>query len=217
MTISVTHAFQSGKADGSDATLVQPSNWNAEHTITMATSRLLGRLTAGTGAVEELTATQLWTLLGIVTGTAMVFAQTAAPTGWTKSATHDDKALRVVTGTASSGGSSPFSTVFGKTATDSHTLTTTEIPSHSHSAGTLSAASDGAHTHSYTRPTNDHNTSISGGTQTSDSGTSATTGSSGAHTHSITGSTATAGSGGGHTHPMDIRVQYVDVIIATKD
>jgi len=38
-------------------------------------------------------------------GTALVFAQTSAPTGWTKSTTHNDKALRVVSGTASSGGS----------------------------------------------------------------------------------------------------------------
>lgn len=30
----VTHAFTSAKADGVDATLVQPSNWNADHTIT---------------------------------------------------------------------------------------------------------------------------------------------------------------------------------------
>jgi hypothetical protein len=27
----VKHAFTSGKADGGDATLVQPSNWNADH------------------------------------------------------------------------------------------------------------------------------------------------------------------------------------------
>jgi len=29
----IKHAFTSGKADGGDATLVQPSNWNADHTI----------------------------------------------------------------------------------------------------------------------------------------------------------------------------------------
>ena len=45
-------------------------------------------------------------------GTAMLFAQTAAPTGWTKSTTHNDKALRVVSGTAGSGGSTAFTTVF---------------------------------------------------------------------------------------------------------
>ena len=32
--MSVVHAFSSGKADGGDATLVQPSNWNAAHSLT---------------------------------------------------------------------------------------------------------------------------------------------------------------------------------------
>lgn len=54
MAISLKHAFTSGKADGPDSTLVQPSNWNAEHTLTLATNRLVGRTTAGTGAAEEI-------------------------------------------------------------------------------------------------------------------------------------------------------------------
>ena len=29
--MSIKHAFKSAKADGADATLVRPSNWNAEH------------------------------------------------------------------------------------------------------------------------------------------------------------------------------------------
>src|SRR6056300_700275 len=45
-------------------------------------------------------------------GTLMLFQQTTAPTGWTKQTTHDNKALRDVTGTASSGGSNTFSGVF---------------------------------------------------------------------------------------------------------
>lgn len=45
-------------------------------------------------------------------GTKMLFQQTSAPTGWTKDSTHDNKALRVVTGAASSGGSNSFSGVF---------------------------------------------------------------------------------------------------------
>ena len=57
MSVSLKHAFNSAKSDGGDATLVQPSNWNAEHTLTLATGKVLGRLTAGTGAVEELTVT----------------------------------------------------------------------------------------------------------------------------------------------------------------
>ena len=51
-------------------------------------------------------------------GTTMLFQQTTAPTGWTKQTTHNDKALRVVSGTASSGGTLAFTTVFGRTATD---------------------------------------------------------------------------------------------------
>lgn len=54
MTLSVTHPFVSAKSDGVDATLVQPSNWNAGHTLTMSTAKVLGRLTASTGVVEEL-------------------------------------------------------------------------------------------------------------------------------------------------------------------
>lgn len=57
MTISLKHAFQSAKGDGPDPTRVQPSNWNAEHTITMATGKMLGRATVGTGAVEEIDST----------------------------------------------------------------------------------------------------------------------------------------------------------------
>jgi hypothetical protein len=57
MAVSLKHAFASGKADGVDATLVQPSNWNAEHTLQLATNRLLGRTSAGTGAVEEIVIT----------------------------------------------------------------------------------------------------------------------------------------------------------------
>jgi hypothetical protein len=126
---------------------------------------------------------------GFAAGTVMLFVQTAAPTGWTKGATHNDKALRVVSGAAGSGGTSPFSTVFGKTATDAHTLTTAEMPAHTH------AATSGSFV-------------ISGGTGLGAGATASI---------DTAAATASAGSGGSHTHPMDIRVQYVDVIIATKD
>lgn len=54
MTIVITHPFVSGKADGTDLSLIQPSNWNANHSIVMPTARLVGRTTAGTGAAEEI-------------------------------------------------------------------------------------------------------------------------------------------------------------------
>ena len=55
MTVSLKHSFTSGVSDSGDASLVQPSNWNAEHSITMASGKLLGRYSASTGAVEEIT------------------------------------------------------------------------------------------------------------------------------------------------------------------
>lgn len=55
MAVSLKHAFTSVVADGGDTSLVQPSNWNAEHTLTLGTGKLLGRSTAGTGAAEEIT------------------------------------------------------------------------------------------------------------------------------------------------------------------
>lgn len=62
MTISLKHAFTSGKAAGSDATRVYGTHWDAEHTLTQATGKLLGRTSAGTGATEEITPTSAFTL-----------------------------------------------------------------------------------------------------------------------------------------------------------
>ena len=65
MTFAVTHTHVSAITDdGSD---VGSNAWNASHTLSMATSRVLGRLTAGTGTVEELTGTQVTTLLDAFT------------------------------------------------------------------------------------------------------------------------------------------------------
>lgn len=98
MTISVKHAFQSAKGDGTDATLVQPTNWNAEHTLLCATDRLLGRTTAGSGAVEEIAISDfmqsllnsanlaaLLTAMGagaFTTGDVKPTYKTTADTGW---------------------------------------------------------------------------------------------------------------------------------------
>lgn len=54
MAIQIKHAFVSLKGDGTDATQVQPSHWNASHSLTMATQALIGRISAGAGAAEEI-------------------------------------------------------------------------------------------------------------------------------------------------------------------
>lgn len=78
-------------------------------------------------------------------GTDWVFFQASAPTGWTKQTTHNNKALRLVSGTGGgSGGSQPFTTVCSPTFKYEGTITTTTatgnraltfpmIPSHTHS------------------------------------------------------------------------------------
>jgi hypothetical protein len=158
-------------------------------------------------------------------GTAMLFAQTAAPVGWTKSTTHDNKALRVVSGTASSGGSVAFTSAFtsqGVSGTVGGTaLTVAQMPKHFHrmwgpypgypgnvpgidSPGTTYVGNsvfnggtpdDGAY---------DYGTWSTGGGATPASREYGT-GNGDSHNHSFSGTS------------INLAVQYVDVIIATKD
>lgn len=141
-------------------------------------------------------------------GTLMTFQQTAAPSGWTKETTHDNKAFRVVSGTAGSGGSSNFSTVFGKSATDSHTLIEAEVPAHDHGAA-------GDHKHTLHMVSGGNGGGRVGLSRTSnkkiENDSDLDVGTEGDHTHT------SFGGSGGHVHNMDIRVRYVDLIIASKD
>lgn len=139
----------------------------------------------------------------VPSGTAMLFVQTAAPTGWTKSTTHDNKALRVVSGTASTGGSVDFTTAFASGLSAGGTaLTESQLPAHYHNSGPSFYPSDsGNFLYSYD-----------------------TVGSTGRFVVTNTGSstlsprTSTVGSGSTHDHTLpSFEVSYVDVIIATKD
>lgn len=143
-------------------------------------------------------------------GTLMLFQQTAAPTGWTKQTTHNDKALRVVSGTAGSGGSSAFSAAF-QNQTPSITLSGFTVGS-----TTLTTAQMPSHTHGYTAPNNNNNSastfSLQYGSTSMNSGTfganTGGAGSSNSHNHSITGSASSSA--------ITLAVQYVDLIIASK-
>lgn len=184
---------------------------------------LLGIAIGGAKTVEFGTATASFNCVIVAnglpfpSGTSMMFVQTAAPTGWTKSTTHNDKALRVVSGAASSGGFFAFSTVFGKTATDGTSITQANLPSYNLDLSSLGIAVTDTHTHLY----NSVLVAGAGTLQTGGSsigGVTSTSGTSGGSiTAALSGTLNSGGSGSAHTHPMDIRVQYVDVIIATKD
>lgn len=65
MAFSLKHKFTSVKSDGVDPTLIQPSNWNAEHDLLMDSGNLLGRTTAGNGVVQQLTQAAVRTFLGL--------------------------------------------------------------------------------------------------------------------------------------------------------
>jgi hypothetical protein len=191
-------------------------------------SGVLALQTAGTTAVT-ISAAQVVTFANPPTGvfpagTALLFQQTAAPTGWTKVTTYNDYALRVVNGSTSTGGSVAFSTAFASQAVSGSvgtsgatTLTTGQIPNHYHQvfttgfAGTLgiqvkSGSSDG-NQYAYTDVADLPQYTTAAG---SNSGTFANNdnGGGGSHTHSGGTFTGTA---------INLAVQYVDVIIATKN
>ena len=148
------------------------------------------------------------------TGTLMVFQQTAAPTGWTKQTTHDDKSLRVVTGAASSGGATAFTSVFGSgKTTGSTTLTTAHLPASGLSIPALSLTIwTGNTTPGATTLIRD---SANGLLQTRADGTTPFTTLTG-FGETGTGTTGNMGTGGGHTHTESLDLHYVDVIIAAK-
>ncbi|RKZ67304.1 MAG: hypothetical protein DRQ48_09890, partial [Gammaproteobacteria bacterium] len=131
---------------------------------------------------------------GFASGTLMLFQQTAAPTGWTKETTHNNKALRVVSGTVSSGGSVDFDVAFASQSVagtvNNTTLTISQMPAHTHSYNTVAGSS----------------TAISGGKGSDiQSATTGSKGGGGSHNHTFTGTA------------INLDVKYVDLIIASKD
>lgn len=148
--------------------------------------------------------------------TKMLFQQTSAPTGWTKDTTHNDKALRVVSGEAASGGATAFTSVFGSSKTTGGTgLTSSHLPAHTHTA----TVTDPGHSHSGNFGNNNNdNTLPPAGSNGVVMGSGALVGS------ALTGiSVSVSGGGNGtatgntHTHSLSLDLQYVDLIIATKD
>lgn len=162
-------------------------------------------------------------------GAGMLFAQAAAPTGWTKDSTTYDHALRLTSGTGgATAGTEDFSTVFAITATDTHALTEAELPSHTHTI----TISDSGHTHSVTDPGHAHTyeriagtgvLQLSGAGLFSNTNTSFNTGSNTtgisiqSHTAGITASASNTGSGTAHSHDINLKVKYYDLIRCTKD
>jgi hypothetical protein len=181
---------------------------------------------------------------GVPAGTVMVFHQAAAPTGWTKSTSHNNKALRVVSG--SGGGYGGTHDLTGAPSTAHSHSTPNHSHNHSLSAGshTLSVSQMPGHTHPHNhsvqgpnygnghnqisrntkggyQPRTGNNVSPHGpggncGLYPSDAVSSDGGGSS--HSHSISGSISSGGSGtSGSSSPTAFAPKYIDVIVATKN
>lgn len=98
---------------------------------TGTTENTIPKLLAGTpGKLPVIDGSNLVGLASaFASGTVMIFGQAAAPTGWTKLTTQNDKALRIVSG---SGGGAGGSRVLSSANVADHTLVTNEMPSHVH-------------------------------------------------------------------------------------
>lgn len=172
----------------------------AERAVTTDGADFSGPVTVPAGATgSQVPQAQEVGRLAFASGTKMLFAQTAAPTGWTKDTTHNNKALRVVTGTAGSGGSVAFTTAFASQAVSgtvgNTTLTVAQMPSHQH---TTPQAAFGRRVAAGTSFWLDGRSSLR-------DEPSSFVGGGGAHNHTFTGTA------------INLAVQYVDVIIATKN
>lgn len=143
-----------------------------------------------------------------------LFFQSAAPTGWTQITVHNDKTLRVVSGTGGGFGSGGISGAGGLSLTTAFpstlkpitgsvtatgnvggtTLIEAQLPSHAHGAGSIVNVRPGT-------------PSVSGRLADTSAPNTGPTGGNQPHTHPFTGTAAP------FTSTIDLRVQYIDVIL----
>jgi len=152
-------------------------------------------------------------------GQTVAFAQATTPVGWVKQTAYNDYAVRIVSGTTSTGGSRNFSTVF-----------TNQIPFNPISGTwpfnvgvtTISTSTMATHTHTFSGP-GGVASSLRGGTPSGASYWTSPYASAGTTTSQTLTST---GTGGGHSHsasvssvsitssPVNIAIKYLDVLLA---
>jgi len=144
----------------------------------------------------------------VPSGSVSLFYQASAPTGYTQVTSLNDYALRIVSGTGGgTGGTTAFSTVFANqtpTITTSGlsagatTLSTAQMPSHSHSTATFSGQFGAAGSM--------WGGGCNNGTNTSGTGS---TGGGGSHSHTISGSATSSA--------ITLNVLYANIIICSKN
>ena len=151
---------------------------------------------------------------GFPAGTRMSFQQTAAPTGWTKDTTAglDNSAMRIVTGSVVNGGSVNFTTAFAS-QTPSGSVSITSV-SGSAGATTLTTPQIPSHTHSYNEGSVGPGQGSENVLVNLNPASTGATGGDGSHTHPFSFS---SGSGTFSGNAINLAVKYYDFIIAAKD
>ena len=144
----------------------------------------------------------------------MVFVQSSAPTGWTKFTTHNDVALRVISGNTGGNyisGDGSFSAIFASNrqtnsgSVNGRTLQINQIPSHGH------GFDNGFFAENNGNRANPNN--IAGSNKGNDWDNNAFT-----FNDNTNNTGGNASHGHGFTNPsINLNVRYTDVIIATKD
>lgn len=215
-------------SSGQSVVLTQGSGGNV--TVADGETRLVSTDGAGAGAeVVDLTSDLA---AGAPSGTKQFFVQTAAPTGWTKdTSNNNNSAIRVVTGTVGSGGSTDFTSAFATPSTSGNLSGAPAVGNLAVSVSgdiadtTLSLSQIPAHGHGYVAPSSNGQLSNDIQVQRAFGSTSANTGSAGSggahnHTHNLSGN-LTGAPGIGNlaigSATTAVNVKYIDVIVATKD
>ena len=211
-----TDAITVGAVNTLLGTYLPKSGGTMTGAINMGTTNKITNLATPTSSADAVTKAYVDSAVGgsgFTSGTKMIFANSSPPTGWTQDITKNNYAMRIVSGTGGgTGGSVGFTTAFASQAVSGtvntgglsvggHAITEAQMPAHTHGApsdafvktgggssiGTVSGANLGFF----------FNTASTGGGQQ--------------HTHPLSGSATFSGTA------INLAVQYVDMILATKD
>jgi hypothetical protein len=187
--------------------------------INMGTTNKITNMATPTSSADAATKAYVDTVAGgagIPSTTKMLFAQASPPAGWTQVTTYNNYAMRIVSGGGGgTGGSVGFTTAFASQTPSGSVsvsgtvggtaITEAQMPSHSHSApggnGFILTGNSPGTPVSYVGT----NGFFNWVTNTNSTGAGQT------HTHGFTGSGSFTGTS------INLAVQYLDVIIASKD
>lgn len=179
---------------------------DADNNTTGSAAWIVDALDYGESSLET-SVTALQGALSAPAGTVMAFFQAGAPTGWTQNTSHNNKMMRVVSGTGGTAGGSDSPIAISIDLSHTHstqgfTLTSTFIPAHVHAVDVHSGVdTDSTPVYFTGRVTS------GGGSVNTDLNTK-TYGGSAAHDHGLTTST---------TLTATWSPAYIDMVLASKD